>query len=416
MKDLHCSDLIIINVIALVAYFAIFSGLQIGVSESIMFSTNDAVSYLNVSHFNSGLTEIDALSVRPFLYPLIIALTHNTVGPYGLWIFQLIMWLCALNLLFIAVNKVSNSRIIAFLVLPVYISNLSLIALTLHALTEITTVFLLSVLIWFISSAISRRKEIGFIHRVLLILVLLTLVKPLFYPVVLFVVFVILPLFYFKEYRKVSKKLITLLIVLSPMILQQGFMKVHAGEFKVSMIGDITIRDYIFAQTLALDKGIDRDSSLVEVKKYDPAEVREYLLSHPANACKAYLINLVNNCNGYPLYLDHPPGKGTPAYVKFMIGMNNIYYQLHLFFVVLNVLIMIVLLLSKRMNDLIILISSSLLLYYILLTSGISAYQYDRLTICSFPLWIFLYLVTICYFSEILKPNIKKIAFIFIKK
>jgi hypothetical protein len=408
MKIQQRTDLLIINVFAVIAYFLIFSGLNIGVSGEIMFSTNDAISYLNVSQLNSGLTQIDSLEVRPFLYPLIIALFHNTAGPYGLWIFQLILWLGALNFLFAAVKKISGNNLFAYCIVPVYISNLSLIALTLHALTEVTTIFLLSLLIWFISHNILRRKELGFIHRVILILSLLTVVKPVFYPVLCLVILIVLPFFYSKQYRLFSKKLITLILVLSPVLAQLSFMKLRSDVLKISMIGDITLRDYLFAQSLAIDKKMERDSALVDAKKYAPAEVNDYLLSHRNTVAKVFLTNLENNCNGYPIYLDYPANTGNPNYIRYMIKMNDIYFFLHKIFLFLLILAGIGLLITRRINDIVVLISCCSLFYFILLTSGISAYQYDRLTITAFPLWIFIYLITIYYLVNIPLSFIKK--------
>jgi hypothetical protein len=298
--------------------------------------------------------------------------------------------------------------LLSYLAVPLYLSNLSLIALTLHALTEVTTIFLLALLAWFIANAAGRKKELGFIHRVLLMLVLLTVIKPLFYPLVLFVVFIILPVFYFRQYRLVSKKLITLLLVLSPLLLQQSFMKIRSGVFKVSMISEITLRDYLFAQCLDKDMGIDRDRSLAEAKKYDADQVRDYLFAYSSAVISIYKRNLENNCNGYPIYLDYPAGTGNPVYLDYMIKMNGHYYKLHRIMMILILLVAAGLFFTRKMNELFILVCSTGILYYILLTSGISAYQYDRLTICAFPVWIFIYLVTLYYLSELILFFLKK--------
>ncbi|MCW3072380.1 MAG: hypothetical protein JWO44_2270 [Bacteroidetes bacterium] len=407
MKISLRTELLILNLLLIAAYFIAFSGLTISISKEIMFSTNDALTYLDVANLGTRLSGTDALAIRPFLYPLIVALAYKTLGAYGLWFLQLLFWLAAASFLFLSLKKLSNS-FIAFIAALLFALNLSCITLTLYALTEITTIMLLSFLLYFISHAIERRNELGFIHRLLLIFVLLTVIKPLFYPVVLVIVFIVLPLFYFKQYRLLSKKLFTLLLVLSPMLLQQSFMKMRYGQFRVSMIGDITIRDYFFADGFAAINKISRDSALIAVNKFEPKQVNSYILGHPQDFKEVYLTNLKNNCNGYPQYLDYPINTGNKHYIGFMAGMNDLYYQSHFIFIPLILLVVFLLARSRRINEMIVLLIPLLLSYYILLSSGISTYQGDRLTISAFPLWLFSYLLTVWYLIGFIIQRIKK--------
>jgi hypothetical protein len=398
---------IILNLLLIAVYFFAFSGLTTGINAATMFSTNDALSYLDVANLGTELSGTDALAIRPFLYPLIIALFYKTLGAYGLWSLQFLSWMAAANFLFLSVKKLSNN-IAAFIAALLFAINLTCITLTLYALTETITIMLLCFLLHFITNAIEKRNELGFIHRLLLILVLLTVIKPLFYPVVLLVVVVALPISYFRQYRRSGKKLLILLLVLSPMLLQQTFMKIRYGQFKVSLISDITIRDYFLADGFAAVNNISRDSALIAVNKFDPHTVNRYIMDHPADFKDVFLVNLKNNCDGYPQYLDYPVNTGNKSYISFMMSMNDLYYRLHFIFIPLVLLVVFLLVRSKRINELILLIISLLLSWYILLSSGISTYQGDRLTITAFPLLIFSYLLTAWYLVDYILKAIKK--------
>lgn len=400
-------ELLIINLFLIVIYFTVFSGLNIGISESILFSTNDSLSYLDVANFSPGSGSIDSLAIRPFFFPLIILLTFKTCGTYGLWLFQFLCWLGTINFLFLAVKKISNS-ILAYIAVALIACNLTFIVLTLHALTEASTLLLLSFLLFFITKSFHRRSELGFIHRVLLIFVFLTVIKPLFYPLVLIILLVVLTLFYFSQYRQATKKLITLLLILSPLLIQQSFMKSRYGVFRVSMISDITLRDYLFADGFALINKIDRDSALVVVKQFEPAQVKSYIWKHKKVFADVYLTNLKNNCNGYPLYLDYPARTGNPYYIDIMTGINLRCYQAHFIFFPLILIVLLLLILQKRVAEFFLLCVPVFLLYYILFTSGISGYQGDRLTLPSLPLWIFSYLATLYYFYSFISKWIKR--------
>lgn len=401
------TELLVINLLLIVIYFTVLRGLNTGISESILFSTNDSLSYLNVANLRPGSGSIDSLAIRPFLFPLVIALTFKTFGAYGLWLFQFLCWLATINFLFLAVKKISNS-VIGYAAITLIAGNLTFTVLTLHALTEASTLFLLSLLLFFITKSIHRRKELGFIHRILLILVFLTVIKPLFYPFVLMTVFIILPVFYFKQYRSTTKKLITLLLILSPVLLQQGFMKYRYNQFKISMISDITLRDYLFTDGYAVINKIDRDSALTVAKQFEPSQITSYIREHKNVFMAVYLTNLRNNCNGYPLYLDYPAKMGNPGYIRFMLKMNGYCYNAHFIFFPLIVILMLLLCFQKRISEFILLFIPALLLYYILLTSGISGYQGDRLTLPSLPLWIFLYLLSLYYIYDLLLALVKK--------
>jgi hypothetical protein len=295
----------ILNLVLLLVYFSVFIGLPQSIGFDTMFSTNDALSYLDVANLGSNLSGTDAPAIRPFFYPLVLALSYKTCGVFGLWFLQLLFWLSTANFLFFSVKKLSNLFFAASAVI-LFMLNLSCITLTLHALTETLSIMLLAFLLWFIVNAAGKRNDIGFIHRVLLIFVFLSLIKPLFYPVVLFILFVILPFFYFKQYRLLTKKLITLLFILSPVFIQMSFMKAQYNTFKISLIGDITIRDYIFADGFAKVNGIDRDSALITVKDFQPKQINSYMIQHKKEFIEVFKTNIVNNCNSYPLYLDFP--------------------------------------------------------------------------------------------------------------
>ena len=82
--------------------------------------------------------------------PILILIGTKIGGPNGLFILHILMWLLSINLIYLALKYLIGNIFVSFLGVLLLVSNISLITLTFHSLTEISTVFFLSYLIYFI--------------------------------------------------------------------------------------------------------------------------------------------------------------------------------------------------------------------------------------------------------------------------
>ena len=160
----------ILNVIALVVYAAVLYNLEIRVDYETMFSTLDSQSYLETANWIDGKVGSTRISTRPYLYPTFVLATMKIGGVKLLWLVQALFWFLTVNLTYFSINSLTKNKALGFVGALFLLSNISLIVHTLHALTEITVVFLLSVLVNFIVRNLGRNKELHFIHGCILIL------------------------------------------------------------------------------------------------------------------------------------------------------------------------------------------------------------------------------------------------------
>ena len=195
----------ILNIFTIIFYVVLSLLLELNINNSILYSTTDAKEYLDVANWFVGGEATYGLSIRPFLYPLVIMVT-TSIGNYGIWIAQILMWLLTINFVFYTIKSFSKNIIFPYIGALIIISNLSLITLTFHALTEIITTFLLSIFCYCIVKKHRTMNKLKFIHSVVLFLTLLTVVKPVFYIPLLFVIFIILPVFIIRNTFNIQKK------------------------------------------------------------------------------------------------------------------------------------------------------------------------------------------------------------------
>src|SRR5690606_19538532 len=110
--------LIIMNAVviftALAIYFVVFLNLKIGVNHEIMFSTVDSKSYLDVANaLKEGFLHSYTIK-RPILYPLVLLVTLNTFGIFGLWLLQVFLWISTLLLIFWTIFRITKNYFLAY--------------------------------------------------------------------------------------------------------------------------------------------------------------------------------------------------------------------------------------------------------------------------------------------------------------
>jgi len=399
--------------VVLIAFYFLFAAVWLNTSiDSLLFSTTDSKEYLLVSKEFFKFSEIGFSATRPFLYPLIILLSSSIYGFKALWFIQFIFWLASLNFIYLSVFKTTQKVNLSLFAVFIMALNFSLIALTYHALTEVTTVFLVSGMIYFITHNVEKYNSLFFLRGILLFFALLSSVKPLFaIPSYIFICFYIFYLLKFS--RKKFIDLAFMVLVISPLIIQLTLMKIKYDKVIVSEISSLTLKRYLIAQGLEAQYNrhnnvkkdwayfVNKGEHLTNKEMYDELISNYTLYNH------LLINNIKDNLNGYPTFLLFPEKISNVFFGSLMQTMNKATRNIHVFFII-PVLFMILLSFrNKKYLDLSILIGFTALLYYIIFTSGISFWAGDRLLIITLPLWIFLYSYIVNYLINCFPFNFK---------
>ncbi len=362
------------------------------IKENIMFSTVDSVTYWLTSQEFYKFSVKGYSELRPFLYPLIIVIIHKLFGIIGIWLMQLFFWIISINLLFLSIKKITNNRLLSFAGSLIIALNVSFIVLTIHALTEATTIALLSLLIYYVACNVTKVKTLKFFHISLFILVLLAVIKPIFFTPILILLFIILPVYHLKKYIQNPKNFIKLILIITPLLFQLTIMKVKYNTFSFSNIGSESFRLYYFTQGIQQNNTISLAEARAIAKNLTPEEVYSYLFNNKMVYTKIYLQNLHNAVKSVPCFILYPYSFYQEDVVNYMIIVNTFYYYFHFIFLI-PVLVFIYFAYRRRELNyyLVPLIFSSFLAYYFLLASAISFGEGDRHVLISLPLWVFLY-------------------------
>lgn len=397
MSSLHTNKLkankhlYILNVIAVVFYTLVFFNLEIGISSDIMFQSQDATTYNDVAKWIRDGTDSYSTAIRPVLYPLVIFIGSTIAGVYGIWLLHVLMWLLTINFAFLSVRKLTASNTYAYIAAFVIMTNLSLLVLTLHALTEVTTTFLLSAVILFVVKNVHQYKEVYFIHGSIFFLVLLTILKPVFSIPLNIMLFLVLPLCYFKKAFTSFKPILTLAIILLPLVIQIGIVKQKYGQAKVSLISDITLTQYLLAQGIEQIQGTSRIESIEKANAMSDDEQRTYLLTHKWQYVKLFATNLKNNVSGNPNFLYTPKGVAHHKMGQFMKWYNRVAVRLHILLLLPTLILFIAFIKKKNYEELIILLMIGGVSIYYMFVTGISFWQGDRLVLPAIAAWAVLY-------------------------
>jgi hypothetical protein len=170
-----------------------------------------------------------------------------------------------------------------------------------------------------------------------------------------------------------------------------GIMKAKYGEFKVSKIASITLTDYLLTQGIEKIEGTDPETANEKANSLSPSEQRKYMMENFSVYFDLFFSNIKSNIKAFSTFLLYPAGYENIPMANYMLEINGYYFKIHRIFLFLTFILFVILLRRKEYNNLIILfIFSSLTAYYIL-TTGVSTYQGDRLTLASISIWIPLY-------------------------
>ncbi len=374
-------------ILSIAWYIGLHLILSYPVSPAFMFDAADATEYRQVSQWILHGTETNGTIVRPYLYPLLIGIAHGIGGVTAIWIMQAMAWLLSILLVHHAVLVISRSKVLAWSAALLLLTNLSFFALTYHALTEVLTVLGLSTLSAhvLIRSQTFRSPKYHAINLVLLSL--LSLLKPVFFPLIpiyLFVIAVVLI-----RWKIFDRRLILIPLALLPLIPQFGIMMHRHDHFGISRIGPHTLKYYLFARGYSEINGISMENAYNEIEEFTDTEVHHYMMERPTEFFQVYLNNMYENLFMSTIAL--APEYDRREALLIMDRLNKLYCLLHLLFMLICPFAIISLLRTRRSSMAFAVAMIYGISTYLLLTSGISSWQGDRLILPAMAAWSILY-------------------------
>ena len=381
------SSYILLNFVAILGFLLFHFIIDLPARQDLIFSTPDATTYRDVAQWIAGGIETNSLSVRPLLYPFLLLISLKIGGTIAVFFMQSFMWLAAINLSFASIHRISKKKIFAFIGAFVLFCNLSVMALTAHAITEITTIFLLSLTVFLITK---NHREPKFLLQLLLMLTLLTLVKPVFY---LPTVITLLLLIFFQRNAliKAPKFFLILCLILVPLLSQMTLMKMKYEHFTVSLVGSQTFSRYFVTQGIEQIEKLEHQKAVTKADGFSSGEKMGYLFENSGVYLKNLHQNIKSNIQGEPIFLNYPAEYKNPAAIKFMDNYNELTYYLHVLMLILGIVMLVLFWRSKHYQHLVLLLVLLGLNSYYLIVSGVSFWQGDRLTLPSIAIWSVLY-------------------------
>jgi hypothetical protein len=411
------SLLIFLSAIAIIFYFLILNQPSLpDIVRKSLYSTGDAQEYRDFTKWLSGLSDYCNPN-RPFLYPLIILLSTKLMGYLGVWYIQIGFWLSACILIYLTTFRMTGQKIFAAVSFILAASNISLLYYTIHALTEISIFFFLSVLIFLFTSI--QKSKLNFIY-IILVLSLLVAIKPGYQPL-LYLAIVLVLIFKTKTILKNPIMMLWLLLALAPVLIQKMINKTEHGTFSNTQIADLTLRDYLFRKVKFCVENDSVKGEHLEQKfsnvpdsvraiqskqmaKITNTEIYVYLLKHFPVSWQVYNNNVEGNIKSGNFYIDY---QKSPGLYKWVEKQNQKYYFKFHKYMFWLLLLFLVFSIRKRFSGVyLFILFGSAVSFYILLSSGISFWSGDRLVVPAIAAWASLYPVLIYFSFSLIKTKV----------
>jgi hypothetical protein len=232
---------------------------------------------------------------------------------------------------------------------------------------------------------------------------LLTVTKPLFlYPFLLSIIIGLI--IHFKLFFSNPKHLFTLLLSVSPVLLQCTAMQWKYDKFIISTIDKLTFNRYILAQGIReVDHIKDVEASQQIAEKMTREEKFNYMWNHSDTYLELYFMNLKDNITGYGSNIILPNQSNYKHYNNFATYYNNKIYSIFYVFLIVFAFLFLIDLFSRKIYFYWKQLLFGLMLYYIIFSSGISFWQGDRLVLSAIPIWIVFYTLILVRIKEIIK-------------
>jgi hypothetical protein len=360
-----------LNIVFLLVYIYVWVTLGYP-DENFVFNTFDSQSYRSSGAWLFGSGAGEYINIRPFLFPLIVYIFNFLFSFHGIFWVNTLLWFVTGNIVLLSVWQLTKSRYWVFVSCMFYVSELSLIALCGHGLTEIYVAFFTSLIVFLYIKSNQSKKY--YIH-ICWILSILSCVKPVFLSFYL-LIFII----YLFNISKEKKLNTYIFLTLLPILLQITIYTSKYHKVGFSEIGKIALNRYYFAQGTSNLHHISFDSARVVVKDYNTIQTFSTILSNPGVYFNTYLDLLNENFDGDPIYFTFPD-RHEKLYI-YTKQLNHMKFYLHL---ILIIPLLFVFVKKKEFRFLIILFS------YMVLTTGLSFKQGDRYATPIVAIWAVLY-------------------------
>lgn len=389
---------IVINAGAVLLYSLVSLKLHLKPDAAIMFATPDSQEYMEVGRSILDGTPGELLLRRPYLYPVLIASLRSLIGVWGIWSVQALMWLASMNLVALAVLRTTRSWTWTIAAAVLMATDLSMIALTYHGLTEVMSIFLVSIIALWLSTHRGKYRELPFFNGLVILLAVLTIIRPVFvWPASAFLVLGVLV--HHRRLISPPRNVLPVLIVIGLWVPQLWFSYARTGSPSISNIGPVTYHDYLFTQVVMEVEQLPQDSAKARISRMSDEQASGYGAEHRSTMLHILQQNVEQHIAADPMFLIYPPGTGNRTLYAWMYAVNRDRGTIHWWMLC---ALMIALILRRWIPSLHTaeVAACSALIWYLFITSGISHWQGDRLVITAVPLFTVAYVVLLSDLSH----------------
>lgn len=389
---LYKNDSFLVALFLILIYFLItlsFGYLQN--LETIIYKSPDTTTYKAVGDWIWGEGDTIYTISRPFLYPFILKLALILGGIYGVWIMQFLFWLIAGILIYKSISLITSSKILKTSAVIIYSTNFTLMLITLHALTESLSVFLISILVYFFVKQLYTKDNKYLWGIIILVTSLLTIIKPTFqYILVLillyrFIIIIKNP----KNSYNLIKRFVLVIILISPVIIQLSIMVHKHDEFTISKIGINTFQKYFLTRVYSEINDISLSQSREILITYDKKQMFEFLINNLSTSLYVFSKDILENLLRGSSYTDIP--NKNIFLTLFMKIINKIYFLLHLIILLPFYKVLKNGFKNNNWENVKLIFYLSLPFLFLIITSGITWGQGDRILSPTLPIWLVLY-------------------------
>lgn len=401
---LRKNHLITLSVLLVTIYLLIILSFNYFDLSKTMFWAPDTYTYQAVGNWLFGIENTNKTISRPFFYPLVLNLSRSFGGVYGIWMIQVVFWVSSGLILYHSIKKVTNKFSLSLIGLIIFASNLTLMLLTLHALTEVTVTLLTTTLLALIVNK-EKFKETNYWFLIILNVSILTVTKPVYVYVLYIVLLYRIPIIVIAIIKKKLKLkfLLYIFLALFPVLIQLSIMKVKHNEFTISKIGIFTLQDYFLLRVYREVNNISLLEAREHINTFSQDEMFEYFTKHLDATIKTYFLTVTENLLKGSAFTDHP--MRHPKLTLCMKIINKVYFVIHILFILPTIMILFRFFITRNWEDFEKIISLLVPILIIIFTSGITWGQGDRIVLPSLPLWIALYLMIVSVILQIIRKK-----------
>jgi hypothetical protein len=384
--------LFLVLIVAIVYYFQwayYLSGLEgskVNIDQPARFFwwANDSRSYRDVGEWLFGRSDITSIDHRPWLYPLLLGAARTLFDGGAesvVWILQFLMWLGSGVFIFLALQNVTRSTLIAMLGAGFFFSHPSPLLLTFHGMTESLNFLLVAAFCWVLTTSLKNR-----LYYAILLIALATVTKPIY--LLFLILLIVYILIQHKETSRLRQAGLVALLLL-PIWVQLLLTLIAVGKPTLSTIGSYTFKNYLVADVYLRTEGTEWRPTMELIQDWDMRQQLSYLWENQRMTILTVRSHLIdsNLLTGSFFAL----GEGNRM-KEFSISMNAFAAYLHLLMLPL-VLYYLLSPTYRQHKEIISLLYICFILQFV--TSGISTGQEDRLMITSLPLWIVAYMAAL---------------------